>query len=244
MSADEFRLLLVRWFLNAAALTAVVLEWPHLEWWLYALIGAAIFLINPYNQFRTQARGRPRSREGKENDRMTDPLHAQNTDNGRYYFHPVDSRGVPSITNIKGLKNFKAAKSVAAKDCATYVSKNIATLATLGEQEIWSLVKESPWRKDTDSNIASHNGDVVHQWIDLRINGGKINPDVYVDTETGEEKPSSTTAKAMWRSFLDFEKYYKPEWVRSEFTVWNDNCWLRGNDGLGCQDQQDARAGR
>ena len=50
MSADEFRLLLVRWFVNAAAIAAVVLALPHRPLWNYALFGVASAILNPYNE--------------------------------------------------------------------------------------------------------------------------------------------------------------------------------------------------
>jgi len=170
---------------------------------------------------------------------MTAPQYAQDTDNGRYYFHPGDKRSVPSITNVKSVKNFKAAGAVAAKECATYASKNRAMLATLDEQDAWSLVKGAPYRPDAAKNIASKNGDIVHGWIDEHIGGNVVDPMVYIDINTGEEKPSNPTARGMWRAFLDFEAHYQPEWFMSEFTVWNDTvgyagtmdwaAWINGN---------------
>jgi hypothetical protein len=135
---------------------------------------------------------------------------------------------VPSITNIKSVKNFKAASYVAAKDCATYVSKNITTLATLPEQDIWSLVKGAPHRGDTQKNIASKIGDIVHGWIDNHIHGDEVNPRVYIDINTGEELEAPTTARHMWSSFLDFENFYHPKWFMSEFTVWSDSVGYAG----------------
>lgn len=153
---------------------------------------------------------------------MTAPKLAQDTDNGRFYFHPADQRSVPSITNIKGMKNFKAAGAVSAKECATYASKNRAMLATLDEDDAWRLVRGAPYRHDTPKNIASRVGDIVHAWIDARIQGETVNPRVYTDTNTGEEKEAPTTARHMWQAFLQFEETYHPEWIASEFTVWSD----------------------
>ena len=159
---------------------------------------------------------------------MTAPKLAQDTDNGRFYFHPADQRSVPSITNIKGMKNFKAASAVAAKECATYASVNRATLATLDEDDAWRLVRGAPYRHDTPKNVASRNGDIVHDWIDNHIQGVSIDPRVYTDKNTGEEKTAPTTARHMWEAFVQFEDTYHPEWIASEFTVWSDKYGFAG----------------
>jgi hypothetical protein len=159
---------------------------------------------------------------------MTAPKFSQDTDHGRFYFHPDGNRSVPSITNIKGVKNFKAAGAVSAKECATYASKNRAMLATLDEDDAWRLVRGAPYRHDTPKNIASRVGDIVHDWIDMRIQGEKVNPLVYVDKNTGEENESPQTARRMWRAFLQFEEVYTPKWLRSEFTVWSDSVGFAG----------------
>lgn len=159
---------------------------------------------------------------------MTAPLFAQDTDHGRFYFHPADERSVPSITNIKGMKNFKAAGAVAAKEAATYASKNRTMLATLDEDDAWRLVRGAPYRHDTPKNVASRNGDIVHGWIDAHIQGDKVDSRVYTDINTGEEKQAPTTARHMWTAFLQFEETYHPDWIASEFTVWSDSVGFAG----------------
>ena len=159
---------------------------------------------------------------------MTAPRFAEDTDHGRFYFHPANRRQVPSITNIKGQKNIKALIGATAKECAAYASANREKLATLDEGEAFSLVRGAPFRHDSKKNVASRNGDIVHQWIDMHIQGEQVNPLVYMDQNTGEEKPSTTTARHMWNVFLDFERYYKPRWLLSEFTVWSDSIGYAG----------------
>jgi hypothetical protein len=161
---------------------------------------------------------------------MTAPALSTATPFGRYYIHPNRPKQVPSITNIKGIKGIDSLKFWAAKEAANYAADNIAKLATLSHDEVFTLVKGAPFAKTSAKSEASDVGDVVHDWIDSYIKGmppGDLmlaNPcKTWPDGNVTALQPSGArTARNMWRQFLAFVDRYKPEFVDSEFTVWSD----------------------
>lgn len=159
---------------------------------------------------------------------MTAPILAQQTDHGRYYFHPSRASSVPSITNIKGVKNIPALKYWGPKECATYAADNIAKLATLDRDEIFQLVKGAPFARSSAREAASKTGDIVHDWIDRTIKGETITDFTTWTDSNGYGTQVPLQARQMWRQFTGagdqpgFLGTYRPRWVASEFSVWSD----------------------
>ena len=152
---------------------------------------------------------------------MTAPALAFDTDNGRYYRHPGNSKTVPSITNIKSKKHVEL-KHWAARKVADYAADRREMLATLERDEAFSLVKGALYAREENSPSAI--GDQVHKWIEERIQRG-------ADPEGWDE--ASSTAKNMYKRFIDFEMKYSPEYTMSEFTVWSDTHDYAGTGDLG-----------
>ena len=151
---------------------------------------------------------------------MTDPALAKKTSHGRFYRHPGDGRMVPSITNIKGMKAIPALPAWAAREAANYAADNINSLSKLPHDDIVQLVKGAPYRRDSSKNASALAGNIVHDWIDQDIRGEQVDPGFYLDRE-GERQVPPQTAKWMWNSYRTFVGYYKPTFVKSEFTVWS-----------------------
>jgi hypothetical protein len=165
---------------------------------------------------------------------MTTPRFAEDTDNGRFYRRPGGINRVPSITNIKKVKHVPLG-GWAAREAATYASKNREMLAGLPEQECFQLVKGSPWQPGAQKDTASWIGDIVHGWLDLVIKGEEVDPMVYTD-KNGETHESPTSARSMWRQIVGpggFIERYKPKWFMSEFTVWSDTYGYAGTADWG-----------
>jgi hypothetical protein len=161
---------------------------------------------------------------------MTDPALSIKTDRGRYYVHPGKQSQVPSITNIKDMKNIPALKYWAARECADYTADNVAKLAGLNRDEVFQLVKGAPFQRTGKKNQSSLVGDIVHNWIDRTIKGEEVDPSVYTGKDGREAEPP-LQARQMWRQFSGpggFQDRYKPKWVASEFTVWSDTYGYAG----------------
>lgn len=157
---------------------------------------------------------------------MTAPALAFDTDNGRYYRHPGNSKTVPSVTNIKNKKHINLT-NFAAKRCANYAADRREVLATLDRSEVFSLVREAAWAREEWGPGAI--GDVVHRWID-----GYVKTHVTPDKgDAAEWDAAPITARRMFQRFLDFEARYHPEYTLSEFTVWSDTHDYAGTGDLG-----------
>jgi len=161
---------------------------------------------------------------------MTDPALSIKTDKGRYYVHPGKQSQVPSITNIKDMKNIPALKYWAARECADYAADNVAKLAALGREEIFTLVKGAPFQRTGKKNQSSLVGDIVHHWVDLTIKGEPVDTTMYTKKDGTVIQPP-LQAKQMWRQFSGpggFLDRYRPKWIDSEFTVWSDKFGYAG----------------
>jgi hypothetical protein len=164
---------------------------------------------------------------------MTDPVLSVKTARGRYYTHPARGNSVPSITNIKGVKSIDALKYWAAKECGNYAADNIAKLGQLDRDEIFQLVKGSPFARTSTRDQASLVGDIVHDWIDYTIKGGVVSQTDTYDNKSGETVQVPLQARQMWRQFGGFQDKYKPKWVASEFSVWSDRHGYAGTADWG-----------
>ena len=129
------------------------------------------------------------------------------------------------------MKNIPALKYWAAKECAGYAADNIGRLAQLDREEIFQLVKGSPFTQRGKRNQSSLIGDIVHGWIDSLIKTGQeIDSGIYTDKD-GKQQRAPVQAMQMWRQFTGetgFLDRYKPRWVASEFTVWSDTYGYAG----------------
>jgi hypothetical protein len=165
---------------------------------------------------------------------MTTPRFAEDTDNGRFYRRPGGINRVPSVTNIKKVKHVPLG-GWAAREAATYASKNRVMLASLPEQEAFQLVKGSPWQPGAKKDTSSWIGDIVHGWLDCLIKGEKDKPMVYTD-KNGDEHESPVSARHMWNQIVGsggFIERYTPNWYKGEFTVWSDTYGYAGTADWG-----------
>lgn len=157
---------------------------------------------------------------------MTAPALAFNTDNGRYYRHPGNSKTVPSITNVKSKKHVEL-KHWAARKCADYAADRREMLATLERDEAYNLVKGALYARDeTDPSAV---GDQVHKWIEVFVKTG-VTPDA---ADPAEWNAATSTARQMWKQYLNFHFKAQPEYTLSEFTVWSDTHDYAGTGDLG-----------
>jgi hypothetical protein len=160
---------------------------------------------------------------------MTDPVLSVKTANGRYYTHPGRGKQVPSVTNIKDMRNIPALKYWAAKQAANYAADNRIKLAALEREEVFQLVKSAPFAATSAGRESALVGDIVHEWADRIVKGDSgFDTDSYTDKRTGEVLPSPLQAKQMWRQFQGFVDKYHPKWVAGEFTVWSDKYGYAG----------------
>lgn len=165
---------------------------------------------------------------------MTAPKLAHDTDNGRYYTHPANASEVPSITNVKDMKNVEALKYWAAGECANYAADNIDALRNLDRDDIYQLVRKAPFSRKSKKVTAAIIGDIVHDWID-RVAKGEAVADIDVKTyidKAGNEQQVPVQAKWTWYQFAgkgdSFLNIMKPDWQLTEFTVWSDRYGYAG----------------
>jgi len=144
-----------------------------------------------------------------------------NTDNGRYYGHPVSRASVPSITNIQRQENKPAINGSNIRKVAEYAVENRERLSALTPEEQISLIKQSAYAK----NPASRIGDIVHAWVDGYIKTGKHpkddEPITLQDDEVVTYAEAPITARRMYRQFEGWRDKYKPNFTGAEFTVWS-----------------------
>lgn len=153
---------------------------------------------------------------------MTAPPLAFDTEHGRYYKRPGTHAQVPSITNILNMKA-KPLFRAGMKEAARYAAENRATLATLDQEQAYTLCANPPRREDSPSAI----GDIVHNWIDRYIKGNGPNP------TDDDVRQAPQTAKWTYERFLRFVTHYRNkfpdfEFIDSEFTVWSDKYGYAG----------------
>lgn len=149
---------------------------------------------------------------------------------GRVYVQPNRPWEAPSITNVKDKRNIPGLKRWGPKVCAQYVADNIEKLTHLSPSEIFQLVKEAPFARDSVKAESADVGDVVHNWIDNYIKGQPPSQyDLEHPTKTvasGQswelQRSGANTARNMYRQFLAVVEKYRPQWIDSEFTVWSD----------------------
>lgn len=137
---------------------------------------------------------------------MTQPALAFNKRGmGRHYRHPVSGAEVPSVTNVIGVLDKPAIPRWAAKMVAVNAWKMRHSLDEMGEDECIDVLKGSPWRK---SGRAADRGTSVHDYLEARAAGRDV-----------ELSGEALTYKAGADQFLE---QYRPEFVRTEFTVFGD----------------------
>lgn len=153
---------------------------------------------------------------------MTAPVLSTQTEHGRFYVHPAKQTQVPSITNIKGMKDIPGLKYWAAKECANYAADNVVKLSGLDRDEIYQLVRGAPFSRSAAREKSSQIGDIVHDWIDATIKGEPPADLMHYTDRNGYTLDTPMQARQMWRQFGGFIERYQPRWVASEFSVWSD----------------------
>lgn len=135
---------------------------------------------------------------------MTEPALAFNVrGRGRHYRHPETDEEVPSITNVIGILDRPALPRWAAKLVAERAWDLRDTLNDLGRDEAIDILKGSPWRKSTR---AADRGTSIHDYLEAAA-WGKPRPEL-----EGEALRYKAAAD-------EFLHVYKPEFHRTEFTV-------------------------
>lgn len=138
---------------------------------------------------------------------MTTPALAFNVPGrGRHYTHPATGQPVPSVTNIIGVLDKPALPRWAAKMVAENAWKMRHSLVEMGEAECIDVLKGSPWRK---SNRAADRGTTVHDYLHAAAESVEL---VELEGEAAAYKVGAD----------DFLDRYKPQFVRTEFTVFGD----------------------
>lgn len=154
---------------------------------------------------------------------MTAPKLSVETANGRYYYHPRKPNQVPSITNIKKVRNVPAINGWKVNTTARYAADNLEMLTPLPPYERYQLIKSAPYRPSQSGDI----GDTVHDWIDRTVKGFEIPED--------ELQAAIPAARNTFKTFLAFRRYhlYQPMVLnQAEFTVWSDTHGYAGTADL------------
>jgi hypothetical protein len=158
---------------------------------------------------------------------MTAPDLSVQTDNGRFYRHPLKGNKVPSITNITNIKAKPGIAGWGYRTEAEFVADNLPAISQLKDRgAIIDLVRQAPYRSTDQSSLT---GDVVHDWIDRYIKGEKIPDDEFAapfvtknDKKIMLSTSAGRTARNMWTQFLGIEEKYPINWLMSETTVWSE----------------------
>lgn len=113
---------------------------------------------------------------------MTSPKHAQDTNRGRYYHHPVTGEALVSVTNVLGTCVAKQALVPwAAKIAGEYAIEHLPELVVRSRTEDReALRKEISGQVKVTTDKASDLGTRVHAGAEARVlgTGGKLEPDV------------------------------------------------------------------
>jgi hypothetical protein len=136
---------------------------------------------------------------------VTSPPLAKSTPNGRVYEHPITGETAISVTTaIKSLDK-PALVPWAAKMAAEYAVQNWDLLSPLGDEERIDLIKGAHRRS---SGKAADLGTAVHDACDHWVRN--------------EPMPSwEKGVEPFMEQFVDFLEKRRPEFVRTEVTVWN-----------------------
>lgn len=87
-------------------------------------------------------------------------------------------------------------------------------------------------RADEIMEEASALGSFVHDCIDKMINGEKISSDAF---RTQFKPKHALKGLRCMQAFMDWEKEYKPKFLKNEYIVWNDEYNFAGTVDLRCQ---------
>jgi len=138
---------------------------------------------------------------------MTSPALAHNVrGRGRHYTNPHNGDVVPSVTNVIGVLDKPALPRWAAKMTAEAAWKMRGSLDAMGQDEAIDVLKGSPWR---NSGRAADRGTSIHDYLEARAEGTML--------------PKLEGDALRYRAGADqFLKEYRPEFVRTEFTVFGD----------------------
>ena len=153
---------------------------------------------------------------------MTAPKLSKETDNGRYYFRPGKASELPSVTNIKKVRNVPAINGWKVNTTARYAADNLDMLQPLPPFERYQLIKSAPYQPSESGQI----GDLVHDWIDRMVKGESIPADELNATNIPR------AARQTFNTFLAFQRRYQPVLNEAEFTVWSDTYGYAGTADL------------
>ena len=98
---------------------------------------------------------------------MTQPALSFNTDNGRYYGHPIKRSSLPSITNVLRQMNKPGINGYNTRKAVTFIVENFDRLGDLTDTEQITLAMKTQYEKSEASII----GDIVHGWVQRHIQG-------------------------------------------------------------------------
>lgn len=112
---------------------------------------------------------------------MTDPKHARDTDNGRYYSDPAGGPNLVSVTNVLGTSIHKhALQPWAVKLTVEYVLANRMAVARRALTDRTALIKELKAVHKTASETAMDLGDRIHKAAEARVLGAPVPADAEV----------------------------------------------------------------
>lgn len=116
---------------------------------------------------------------------MTDPKHAQDTDHGRYYTHPVTGQQLVSVTNVlsTGFTKFGIPKWYA-NNAADYAIDNLPTVITRARTDRDGIRKEIAEAAERARDSAAGLGTRVHHLADAHVTGQPV-ADEDGDAEAG-----------------------------------------------------------
>jgi hypothetical protein len=167
---------------------------------------------------------------------MTQPLGSFNTNFGRFYAHPAAATSTesrhgtilasqitplsagnpddpyapkPSITNIIGMMSKDFLPPIYAKLVATYAVEHLDQIADLVKRFGPDVAIGTLKGTVNQPHPAAAIGDEVHSAIDALIRDEEATP------------LTSTTAVRMFAQFAHFLEVFRPEVIRSEYTVWS-----------------------
>ena len=109
---------------------------------------------------------------------MTNPAHAHQTDNGRFYVHPLTGETWPSITNcLDTAVNKPALVPWAAKVTAEYALENLPQLVRRARKDRDQLLKDIKAQVRFVKDTAADLGSRVHAYAEAHVLGKQVDDD-------------------------------------------------------------------
>ena len=158
---------------------------------------------------------------------MTDPRHARDTDNGRYYTHPVTGQQLVSVTNVlsTGFSKFGLPKWYA-NHAADYALENLPTVVARARTDRPGIRQEIAAAAERARDNASELGTRVHHLADAHVTGQPV------AEQEGDDEAGLYVAQYL-KFLSDFGIDLERDFVAAELSVAHPDLGYAGTlDGI------------